>query len=451
MPAVRDMTTGRPLPHIVSFSVPLLLGNMLQQTYSIVDAAIVGQCLGINALASVGASGSVIFLILGFCNGCCGGFAIPVAQKFGARDYRSMRRLVSTSLKVSAVMAVVVAAVTCVLCPYILHWMATPQVIFSDANAYLFVTFLGIPATLFYNLLSSIIRALGDSKTPSWFLLFSTVLNIVLDLVCILVLGWGVAGAAIATVVAQGISAVLCYFYMMSHFDILKMQEGDRRWRPDLARTLLSVGMPMGLQYSITAIGSIMLQSSNNALGENYISAFTAAMRIKMFCMCPLDSLGMAMATYCGQNFGAGKPERIWKGIKDAGKLMLAYSAFMAVVLFTCSGYFALLFVSPRDTEVLGYIVRFLHVSVSFYVALGVLSILRYSIQGAGYTKLAMGSGVSEMIARILVSVLAVPEWGYWAICFGDPIAWCSACLFLIPAFIYVYTQLKRRLQVHRD
>lgn len=309
------MTSGRPLPLILNFSVPLLLGNMLQQTYSIVDAAIVGQCLGINALASVGASGSVIFLILGFCNGCCGGFAIPVAQKFGARDYRSMRRLVAMSFKVSGIMAVLVAAVTCVLCPYILHWMQTPEVIFSDANAYLFVTFLGIPATLFYNLLSSVIRALGDSKTPSWFLLFSTVLNIVLDLVCILVLGWGVAGAAIATVVAQAVSAVLCYVYMKKKFAILHMQEGDNRWHAGLARTLLSVGVPMGLQYSITAIGSIMLQSSNNALGENYISAFTAAMRIKMFCMCPLDSLGMAMATYCGQNFGAGHPHRIWAGI----------------------------------------------------------------------------------------------------------------------------------------
>ena len=240
------MTSGRPLPLILNFSVPLLLGNMLQQTYSIVDAAIVGQCLGINALASVGASGSVIFLILGFCNGCCGGFAIPVAQKFGARDYRSMRRLVAMSFKVSGIMAVLVAAVTCVLCPYILHWMQTPEVIFSDANAYLFVTFLGIPATLFYNLLSSVIRALGDSKTPSWFLLFSTVLNIVLDLVCILVLGWGVAGAAIATVVAQAVSAVLCYVYMKKKFAILHMQEGDNRWHAGLARTLLSVGVPMG-------------------------------------------------------------------------------------------------------------------------------------------------------------------------------------------------------------
>ena len=442
------MTSGRPLPLILNFSVPLLLGNMLQQSYSIVDAAIVGQCLGINALASVGASGSVIFLILGFCNGCCGGFAIPVAQKFGARDYRSMRRLVAMSFKVSGIMAVLVAAVTCVLCPYILHWMQTPEVIFSDANAYLFVTFLGIPATLFYNLLSSVIRALGDSKTPSWFLLFSTVLNIVLDLVCILVLGWGVAGAAIATVVAQAVSAVLCYVYMKKKFAILHMQQGDNRWHAGLARTLLSVGVPMGLQYSITAIGSIMLQSSNNALGENYISAFTAAMRIKMFCMCPLDSLGMAMATYCGQNFGAGHPHRIWAGIKDASKLMLLYSAFMAVVLWSGAHIFARLFISSHEQVVIGYTARFLHVSVSFFVALGVLSILRYSIQGAGYTKLAMGSGVSEMIARVAVSVLAVPVWGYWAICFGDPIAWCCACLFLVPAFFYVYRQMKRRLQV---
>ncbi|MFR1956983.1 MATE family efflux transporter, partial [Phocaeicola coprophilus] len=432
-----------------NFTLPLLLGNMLQQTYSLIDAAIVGKFLGINALASVGASTSVVFLILGFCNGCCGGFGIPVAQKFGARDYVSMRRLVSVSLKLAGMMSVGIALITCLLCAFILRTMQTPENIFQDAYWYLLITFIGVPCTFFYNLLSSIIRALGDSKTPFWFLLFSTVLNVLLDLLCILVFHWGVAGAAIATVFSQGVSAVLCYFYMYRKFEILRMQPADKRFRPELARQLIFVGVPMGLQFSITAIGSIMLQSANNALGTACVAAFTAAMRIKMFFLCMLESLGIAMATFCGQNYGAGKPERIWTGVKAASLMMIVYVAAVAIILWGFSEKFVLLFVDPSETEIIADAALFLHISVSFFPVLGLLCILRYSIQGAGYTKLAMFSGVSEMIARILVSVVAVPLWGFWAVCFGDPTAWVFADAFLIPAFIYVYRRL--RLIVARE
>ena len=411
MATSREMTAGRALPLIFNFTMPLLMGNLLQQTYSLVDAAIVGRFLGINALASVGASTSVVFLILGFCNGCCGGFGIPVAQKFGARDYSTMRRYVSVSLQLAAVMSVVIAIITSILCGDILLMMRTPDIIFQDAYYYLLITFIGVPCTFFYNLLSSIIRALGDSKTPFWFLLFSTILNILLDLFCILVLDWGVAGAAIATVFSQGVSAVLCYGYMMRRFDILRGTPDERKFNGALARTLMYIGVPMGLQFSITAIGSIMLQSANNALGTACVAAFTAAMRIKMFFMCPLESLGIAMATYTGQNYGAGKPERIWMGVKVS---------------------------ALKDTEL------FLHISVSFFPVLGLLCILRYTIQGAGYTNLAMLSGVSEMIARVLVSLYAVPAFGYLAVCFGDPTAWIAAVLFLVPAFIFVYRRLLR-------
>lgn len=443
------MTSGPCLPLIFNFTLPLLLGNMLQQTYSLIDAAIVGKFLGINALASVGASTSVVFLILGFCNGCCGGFGIPVAQKFGARDYVSMRRLVSVSLKLAGMMSVGIALITCLLCAFILRTMQTPENIFQDAYWYLLITFIGVPCTFFYNLLSSIIRALGDSKTPFWFLLFSTILNVLLDLLCILVFHWGVAGAAIATVFSQGVSAVLCYFYMYCKFEILRMQPADKRFRPELARQLIFVGVPMGLQFSITAIGSIMLQSANNALGTACVAAFTAAMRIKMFFLCMLESLGIAMATFCGQNYGAGKPERIWTGVKAASLMMIVYVAAVAIILWGFSEKFVLLFVDPSETEIIADAALFLHISVSFFPVLGLLCILRYSIQGAGYTKLAMFSGVSEMIARILVSVVAVPLWGFWAVCFGDPTAWVFADAFLIPAFIYVYRRL--RLIVARE
>ena len=259
------------MPLIFKFTMPLLLGNLLQQTYSLIDAAIVGKFLGISPLAAVGASSSVIFLILGFCNGCCCGFGIPVAQKFGARDYESMRRYVYSSLKLTAWLSVSIAVVTSLLCAAILRWMSTPENIFSDAYWYLLITFIGVPATFYYNLLSSIIRALGDSKTPFWFLLFSTILNIVLDIFCIVTLGWGVAGAAIATVFSQALSAVLCYVYMIRKFDILRASRDELTMSRRHCSTLLKIGVPMGLQFSITAIGSIMLQSANNALGTDCV------------------------------------------------------------------------------------------------------------------------------------------------------------------------------------
>lgn len=443
MAQAKEMTSGASFPLILNFTLPLLLGNLLQQTYSLMDAAIVGKYLGINALASVGASTSVVFLILGFCTGCCSGFSIPVAQKFGARDYVTMRRFISVSLKISGVMSVVLAIITSLLCAYILRTMQTPENIFDGAYTYLLITFIGIPSIFFYNLLSGIIRALGDSKTPFWFLLLSSVLNIILDLFCIIVLGWGVAGAAIATVFSQGVSSVLCYIYMNRKYEILKTTPSERRFRSDIARQLLGIGVPMGLQFSITAIGSIMLQSANNALGTACVAAFTAAMRIKMFFMCALDSLGIAMATYSGQNYGAGKPIRIWQGIKSSYVMMLVYVAAINMIIWCFAEKFALLFIDPSETEVIKDTALFLHINLSFFPLLGSLIILRYTIQGAGYTKLAMFSGVSEMVARIMVSLVVVPLFGYLGVCYGDPTAWLFANLFLTPAFIYVYRRLK--------
>lgn len=449
MATSKEMTEGAAWPLIFKFTVPLLLGNVLQQTYSLIDAAIVGKFLGINSLASVGASTSVIFLILGFCNGCCGGFGIPVAQKFGARDYSTMRRYVSVSIQLAIIMSITIAFITSLLCADILRMIRTPENIFHGAYDYLLITFIGIPFTFFYNLLSSIIRALGDSKTPFWFLFLSTILNILLDFFCILVLEWGVMGAAIATVVSQGVSAILCYIYMYRHFQILKSTPNERKFQSKLAKTLLYIGVPMGLQFSITAIGSIMLQSANNALGTACVAAFTSAMRIKMFFLCPFESLGIAMATYTGQNYGAGKPGRIWEGIKASTWMMLIYAAFTFIILIIGSRFLALLFIDPSEIEILDDTELFLNISASFFPILGLLCILRYTIQGAGYTNLAMLSGVSEMIARTLISLYAVPAFGYIAVCFGDPAAWIAADLFLVPAFIYVYKRLKRITASH--
>lgn len=440
----REMTSGRALPLIFSFAMPVLLANLLQQTYSLIDAAIVGKFLGIGAFSAVGASTSVIFLIIGFCNGCCAGFGIPVAQKFGARDYSTMRRYVAISLQLAAVMSVIIAVVTAIYCKDILRIMQTPEDIYTDAYLYLLVTFIGVPCTFFYNLLSSIIRALGDSKTPFWFLFLSTVLNIILDLVCILVFKWGVAGAAIATLLSQGISAILCFIYMYRRFEILQSTRDERKFNSRLAGNLLWIGVPMGLQFSITAIGSIMLQSANNALGAASVAAFASAIRIKSFFMCPFESLGIAMATYTGQNYGAGKPKRIWQGIKASGLMMIIYAAFAFSVLMLASEKLTLMFVDPSETEVISKAVLYMHVSCSFFPILGILCILRYTIQGAGFTNLAMLSGVSEMIARTLVSIYAVPAYGFTAVSFGDATAWVAADLFLIPAFIYVYKKIQK-------
>ena len=443
MAKTREMTEGRPFPLIIKFALPLIAGNILQQTYSLVDAAIVGKNLDIQSLAAIGASSSVMFFILGFCNGCGAGFGIPIAQKFGARDYSMMRRYVNTSLKIAAVLSLLITIITTILCRRILQWLSTPEDVMEGAYSYLLITFIGIPATFFYNLLSSIIRALGDSKTPFYFLILSTVLNIGLDFLLILGFRLGVGGASAATLLSQLLSAAACWIYMRRSFPILKSTADETRFRWADARHLLGVGVPMGLQFSITAIGSMMLQNANNTLGTNCAAAFTTAMRIKMFFMCPFETLGIAMATFCGQNYGAGKPERILHGIKDTFIIMVSYAALTFAIIWPAARWMGTFFMDVNENEVLDNTELFLHCSVTFYLLLGSLCIIRYCIQGIGYTKLAMFSGVAEMVARVLVSLFAVPTFGYIAVCLGDPTAWLAADMFLVPAFIWVWRQIR--------
>ena len=439
------MTVGSPFRHILNFSIPLLLGSLLQQTYSLIDAAIVGRFLGINALAGVGASSSVIFLILGFCNGCAGGFGIPVAQAFGAKDYSRMRSYVANSYWLATGISIFFVIICTLLCDNILHIMHTPEEIFSDAYEYLLVTFIGIPCALFYNLIASIIRALGDSKTPFYFLLFASVLNVILDFICILAFGWGAAGAGIATLIAQGVSAICCLIYMRTNFPLLKMSYEESRIKTKSVKTLLLMGVPMGLQFSITAIGSIMLQSANNAFGATCVTAFTTAMRIKMFFMSPLENLGIAMATYVGQNLGAKRIIRIWYGIRTSLSMTLFYWIFCATLLWFTAEWISSLFVGIQEQKIIEYSALFLHISCFNYIFLGILTTLRYTLQGVGFTRLALNSGVFEMIARVCVSIWIVPATGFLGVCWGDPIAWMSADCFLIPAMIIVYRKLKSK------
>lgn len=442
---VKEMTEGSPFKLIFRFALPLILGSLLQQAYSLIDAAIVGKYLGINSLAAVGSSTSVVFLIIGFCLGCCCGFGIPVAQTFGAHDYKGMRRYVANSLWLSLGISVFLMILTSLLCHVILDHMQTPPEIYHEAYLYLLVTFIGIPFTFFYNLLSSIIRALGDSNTPFYFLILAAVLNILLDFYCILGLHWGVAGAAIATVFSQAISAVLCFIYMFRKFPLLKMEADDKRLDWKFIKGLLGMGLPMGLQVSITAIGSIMLQSANNALGTTCVAAFTAAVRIKMFFVCPLENMGIAMATYCGQNLGAGKLKRINWGVRASFSMSIAYCIFCLIILHIADKTLLLMFVSPDETEIINKASEFLRITSTYYIPLGLLYILRYSIQGLGFSRLAMLSGVCEMVDRVAVSLILVPMLGYTGVCYGDPSAWLAANLFLVPVYILVHHKLANR------
>ena len=433
----KSMTEGKTLPLILQFAFPLLIGNLLQQTYNIIDAAIVGQILGQDALAGVGASSSVQFLVLGFCIGICCGFGIPIARNFGAGDYKKMRDCIFHACFLTGGAAVILTVTCALLCPKILQLLSTPDNIYSLAFQYLFVIFLGIPFTLLYNLLSSILRAAGDSRTPFFLLAFSTVLNIFLDLFCILVLKWGCAGAAIATVTSQATSGILCFIFIRKRIPVLRLSKENLKLNGQEVKNMLAMGLPMGLQYSITAIGSMVMQSANNGLGSIYVSGFTAGMRIKQFLMCPFDAIATAISVFCGQNLGAGKTDRIKKGIRQGVLVGVGYGLCAGLVLIFAGRFLSLLFVKKEAVEVLDASAEYLRCMGYFFWSLGILNVCRMTTQGLGFSGRTVFSGVTEMIARILVSLVFVPLYGFTAICFADQTAWLSACIYIVPTCIH--------------
>ena len=443
--SVSDMTVGSPLRQITKFALPLILGYILQQMYLVIDAAIVGRWIGVGALAAVGASSSIMFLVMGFCNGACAGFAIPVAQSFGAKDYSKMRLYVANAVRISAVMATVVTLLSLMFCRRILQMVNTPADIFHDAYIFLMLQFAAITLTFGFNLFSGQIRALGNSRQPFYFLITSAVVNVLLDVVLILGCGLGVAGAGIATWLSQALSVMLCLWYIRKHMQLLIPKGDERRFDNKRTSILLNNGVPMGLQFSITGIGIIMLQSANNALGTTCVAAFTASMRIKYLFTCVFENIGVAMATYCGQNLGARRMDRVSKGVKDAITLMLIYFVFTFALIYPFADWMMRLFVDSGEAEVVGRAAQFMRIANYFYPALGLLTILRYSIQGLGFSNLSMLSGVMEMIARCGISLWLVPALAWTGVCLGDPVAWCMADLFLIPAFLWVQQRLRKQ------
>lgn len=431
----KEMTKGDPFKLILGFSIPLLFGMLFQQFYSMVDTIIVGKYLGVSALAAVGATGSINFMVIGFCMGVCNGFAIPVAQKFGAGDYKSLRKYVANSFWLATIFSVVMTFFVCILCRNILLWMKTPEDIIEGAYAYIFIIFVGIPVTYLYNLLSAIIRSLGDSKTPLIFLIISSVINIVLDLVLIIYMHMGVAGAAWATVIAQGISGVCCLVYMKKKYEILKFHKDELKVNKECMINLSYMGIPMGLQYSITAIGSVILQAAVNGLGSVVVASVTAASKITIFLACPFDALGSTMATYAGQNIGARKLERISEGMKASIIIGSAYSVIALIVSIFFGKNIALLFVSGSETEILAQVSKYLIITGIFYIPLCLVNVVRFTIQGMGFSIFAILAGVCEMIARGICGFLLVPIFGYVAVCLASPVAWIFADAFLIPAY----------------
>lgn len=439
----RDMTEGKPMKQILSFGLPLLFGMLFQQLYNMVDSVIVGQILGVNSLAAVGSTGSINFMIVGFCMGICNGFAIPVAQSFGAKKEEDLKRYITNTVWMSILFSALITVVVGLLTRDILYWMDTPETIFEEAYIYIFIVFMGIPAIMLYNMVSGVLRSLGDSVTPLLFLIFSSLLNIVLDIV--LVRPMGVAGAAVATVSAQGIAGVISLVYFICKYKYLGFTREDWRFRFRYAWRLTCMGVPMGLQYSITAIGSVILQTAVNGLGELYVAATTAGIKIGMFVCCPYDAMGSTMATYGGQNVGAGRLDRVDKGLKDCIKLGIGYSAVTFAFLALTGRYLALLFVKPEETDLIKYIYIYLLGNSAFYFLLALVNIVRFMIQGLGYSGLAVIAGICEMVARGAAGFFLVPAFGYIFVALASPLAWLFADLFLIPAYLYVMKRLKKK------
>lgn len=433
----KDLTTGSPIKLILGFALPTLLGLLFQQLYSVVDTIIVGQLLGPDALAAVGTTTSLFFMVMGFIIGISNGFAIPVAQRMGAGQIDLMRRYVFNASYLAIGFAAVLTVLTTTLCHRILIATNTPSNIFDAAHAYAFIFFCGIPATFLYNLVAAIIRALGDSKTPVFFLALASILNIALDYLLIAYTPYGVAGAAAATVISQGVSGVACLIYMKKKFTILQPQPTELALNPQICRVLCLMGLPMGLQYSITAVGNIILQTAVNGLGSLAVGAVTAGQKLSLMFWCPLEALGQTMATYCGQNVGAMKVDRIRKGVLGGTAVACGYSILILGIILPFGRKMLSVFVGDdveNITQFLDMSNEYLVICSAFLVPLALVNLLRFSIQGMGFTNFAMIAGGMEMVARICVAQFMVPKMGFTAACLGSPIAWIAADIFLVPA-----------------
>ncbi len=444
----RNLSVGPPLKLIVLFTLPLLVGNLFQQAYAIADTIVVGRLIGVEALAAVGASGSLQFLLFGFAMGASTGFAIPVSRAFGAGDLAGMRRAVTTGAWISAAIVVVITLVGVLGTSTLLTWMGTPGELMGQATTFLAVLFAGSVATVGFNYLSSVIRALGDASTPLWFLILASVLNVVLVIVFVGVLGAGVGGAALATVVAQLVSVLLCMLLVRLRMPELHLGRDD--WRIDwaLVRESAKLGLTLGFQMSIIALGAVLLQFGINSLGTDAVAAFTAAMRVDQVAVIPLASVGVAMATYVAQNAGALQWRRILVGVREALALSIGLSVLLGVGIFAGGTAMVRVFVGDGQDQVVAMAHRYLVINAALYWALAVLFVIRYVIQGLGSTVAPTMAGVLELAVRGVIGLLVVQHAGFLAVILAAPIAWFAALVPLLMAWYFHRRRLVTRVDV---
>lgn len=437
----KNMTEGRPIKLIVFFTIPLLIGNIFQQLYSMADALIVGRTVGVGALAAVGCTGSITFLIIGFAQGLSMGLSVVMAQRFGAGDYKGVRKSFTASLVISLVVTIILTAIGLIFSESILKAMNTPADIIGDAKDYLMIIFAGTVVSILFNLLSNIIRALGDSKTPLIFLVAACILNIILDYTFILLFHMGVSGAAYATVLAQLIASILCIFYIARRFPVLHIKKED--WKIDAAfyQWHLNVGLPMGFQFSIIAIGAIVLQVALNRLGTDAVAAYTAAGKIDQLASMPANSFGATMATYVAQNFGAGRLDRIKKGVRDCCFVSAAVSILMGGVNILFGSQLIRLFVDAGEENVIFLAKQYLVIMGVTYFILALLFIYRNALQGLGKSLAPTVAGVMELVMRIFAAMVLSAAFGFAGACLANPLAWVGAC---VPLGINYYYTMKK-------
>ena len=440
-----DMTSGSPVRLILQFMIPVCLGNIFQQFYNVADSIVAGQFIGVNALAAIGSTGSLMFFVTGWLNGLSSGFAILVSQRFGARRYDQMRHYVAMSIYLAAAFAIVMTAGLLILNEPILRMMNFSDEIMPDVTAYMGIIYAGLIVTAAYNSLAAFLRALGDSKSPLYFLIISAVINVALDIAFIVWFGMGVEGCAYATVIAQGISALLCFVYILKKFPILHLKKEDFRISFRSFGHLLSLGIPMGLQFSITAIGTIIVQGAVNVYGEIYMAGFAAAGKLQNIIATVFTAFGATIATFVGQNRGAGKMDRVKTGVKYTQSMILIWSVVTMALVFFFGKYMMLLFVSVSETEVIDAASVYFRTVFWCYPFLGSIFLYRNTLQGMGYGLVPMLGGVFELAARSAIVMTVAGRTSFAGVCLSDPAAWIAALIPLVPYYIYTMRKWEKK------
>lgn len=435
-----DMTRGSIPSLLLRFTVPILIGNIFQQLYNMVDTMIVGKYVGASALAAVGATGNLMFLITGFSIGFAAGFSILTSQSFGAADKERMRLSVSNGIILSVLTALILTAISLFGLDAILHWMNTPEDIYDQARSYITIIASGLIANTFYNLFAGFLRAVGNSKVPLYFLIFSSILNILLDLWLIISFHLGVRGAALATVISQSVSAVLCALYILQYVPELIPTKKDWVLRRHIALSQLRMGVPMALQFAITASGMTIMQAAINSFGSTAVASVTAASKLQYLLMQGVMATGQSMATYCGQNYGAGDRKRVREGIRYALLILGCYSLFAFLMLrFVFPHLLFLFFPGEEDlSAILTYAQPYFRVTMCFYLPLSFILIFRNSLQGCGYAVLPLFSGITELIARFAMSYFSIRHDSFILAISCDPAAWCAAGIYTLIAYLFV-------------